>query len=117
MVIEIVFETHSTSTDNEPGIATGWLDGELSRLAGARRSSWGERGREGGHAAVFTSDLARAVETAEIAFPGAGVRARVGMFLADLPPVFEGGRILVIGHTATRWRSTTRSPTPASPTS
>jgi bisphosphoglycerate-dependent phosphoglycerate mutase len=29
-MIELVFETHSLSTDNERGIATGWLDGELS---------------------------------------------------------------------------------------
>ena len=30
MSVEIVFETHSTSVDNERGIATGWQDGELS---------------------------------------------------------------------------------------
>ena len=29
-MIELVFETHSLSTDNERGIATGWLPGELS---------------------------------------------------------------------------------------
>jgi len=27
---EIVFETHAISTDNEAGIATGWLEGQLS---------------------------------------------------------------------------------------
>jgi broad specificity phosphatase PhoE len=48
MTTQIVFETHSVSTDNESGIATGWLDGQLSeegrRLArrlGVRRR--GER--------------------------------------------------------------------------
>lgn len=28
--MRIVFETHATSTDNEAGIATGWLSGRLS---------------------------------------------------------------------------------------
>lgn len=30
MTLEIVFETHSTSVDNERRIASGWLDPELS---------------------------------------------------------------------------------------
>lgn len=30
MTIELVFETHSVTVDNERGIATGWLPGELS---------------------------------------------------------------------------------------
>jgi alpha-ribazole phosphatase/probable phosphoglycerate mutase len=71
--IEIIFETHSTSTDNEAGIATGWLDGELSELGRHQAVELGERRGNGRHAAVFTSDLARAVETAELAFAGAGV--------------------------------------------
>ena len=29
MAIEIVFETHSVTVDNEQGRATGWLPGEL----------------------------------------------------------------------------------------
>src|SRR4029078_11516690 len=37
-VIELVYETHSLTTDNEAGIATGWLPGRLSetRKAAAR---------------------------------------------------------------------------------
>jgi hypothetical protein len=30
MTVEIVYETHSVTTDNEAGIATGWLPGQLS---------------------------------------------------------------------------------------
>ena len=30
MAIELVFETHSTTVDNEQGHATGWLPGQLS---------------------------------------------------------------------------------------
>jgi alpha-ribazole phosphatase/probable phosphoglycerate mutase len=68
--IAIVFETHSTTTDNERWIASGWLDGQLS-LAGKRQASeLGERRGREGLAGVFTSDLGRAVETAQLAFGG-----------------------------------------------
>ncbi|MEP7223537.1 MAG: histidine phosphatase family protein [Actinomycetota bacterium] len=71
--IAIVFETHSTSTDNERWIASGWLDGRLS-LAGKRQANE-LRQRRGSEelAAVFTSDLGRAVETARLAFDGLGI--------------------------------------------
>lgn len=36
MTVEIVYETHSTTTDNEAGIATGWLPGNSRTWAAAR---------------------------------------------------------------------------------
>ncbi|WP_042389978.1 histidine phosphatase family protein [Streptacidiphilus melanogenes] len=69
MALEIVYETHSTTTDNEAGIATGRLPGRLSELGRRQAAELGARRRGGGFAAVFTSDLHRAVETARIAFP------------------------------------------------
>jgi broad specificity phosphatase PhoE len=72
MSIELVYETHSISTDNEGGIATGWLPGELSRRGRELASELGERRRRDGVAVVFASDLRRASETAEIAFAGSG---------------------------------------------
>jgi 2,3-bisphosphoglycerate-dependent phosphoglycerate mutase len=42
-VIEIVFETHAISEDNERGHATGWLPGRLSDQGRPR-----PRGRGGG---------------------------------------------------------------------
>ena len=74
MSVAIVFETHATSTDNEAGIATGWLPGELSETGLRQAVELGERRRGGGFAAVFTSDLARTVRTADIAFAGTEVR-------------------------------------------
>jgi hypothetical protein len=32
MPVEVVFETHALSEDNERGIATGWLPGHLCAL-------------------------------------------------------------------------------------
>ena len=69
-MVEIVFETHSTSVDNENGVATGWLPGQLSELGRRQATELGARRRDDGLTAVYTSDLARAVETAEIAFAG-----------------------------------------------
>jgi 2,3-bisphosphoglycerate-dependent phosphoglycerate mutase len=68
MSIEIVFETHALSEDNERGIATGWLPGRLSARGRANAAEMGRRRRDDGIVAVFTSDLRRAAQTAEIAF-------------------------------------------------
>jgi 2,3-bisphosphoglycerate-dependent phosphoglycerate mutase len=70
VTVAVVFETHSTSEDNEAGIATGWLPGRLSVVGREQARELGERRRDDGLSAVFTSDLRRAVETAEIAFAG-----------------------------------------------
>lgn len=73
MTLQIVFETHQTTEDNEAGIATGWLPGRLSHLGRRQAVELGERRRGDGLDAVFSSDLRRSVETVEIAFAGADV--------------------------------------------
>lgn len=73
MSVRLVYETHSTTLDNEAGIATGRLPGELSEHGRRQAAELGERRRDDGIAAIFCSDLARAVETAEIAFAGCGL--------------------------------------------
>jgi broad specificity phosphatase PhoE len=73
MSVHVVFETHATSEDNEAAIATGWLPGRLSAVGREQARELGERRRDDGLAVVFTSDLARAVETAEIAFAASGI--------------------------------------------
>jgi 2,3-bisphosphoglycerate-dependent phosphoglycerate mutase len=74
MSVEVVFETHSISEDNEAGIATGWLPGRLSVRGRQLARELGARRRNEGLAAVFVSDLRRAAETAEIAFGGSSIR-------------------------------------------
>ena len=149
MSIQIVFETHSISEDNEHGIATGWNHGQLSEKGRVLAKELGGRRRNDGIQAVFTSDLRRAVETVEIAlgdssmpilhdwrlrecdygkqngnmsssdlqrvrrnyldkpYPGGEswqqAINRVRRFIDDLPLRWEGSRVLVIGHVATRW--------------
>jgi broad specificity phosphatase PhoE len=72
-LIELVYETHSLTLDNERGFATGWLPGELSPVGREQARELGERRREDGIARVFSSDLRRAVETVEIAFAGSAL--------------------------------------------
>lgn len=147
-MIEIVFETHSTSVDNERQIASGWSDCLLSDLGREQAKALGERRRNDGVDAVFTSDLRRAVATATIAFGGTAIpvfhdwrlrecdygdlnatssvqlkahlpahvdtpypggeswrqaTARVARVLDDLPLRWDGKRLVIIGHMATRW--------------
>jgi broad specificity phosphatase PhoE len=71
--IEIVFETHSTTEDNEAGVATGWLPGRLSAAGREQARELGRRRNDDGIAVVFVSDLSRATETAEIAFGGSSL--------------------------------------------
>jgi broad specificity phosphatase PhoE len=73
MAIEIVYETHSTSIDNEAGIATGWLPGRLSETGRRQARQLGERRRDDELAVAYTSDLLRAVETAQIALGETGI--------------------------------------------
>ena len=69
MAVEVVYETHSTTVDNEAGVATGWLPGQLSRAGEDQARLMGTRRRGDGLAAIFSSDLQRARQTVEIAFP------------------------------------------------
>lgn len=73
MSIDLVYETHAITTDNESGIATGWLPGELSERGRGTAAGLGLRRRADDIAAVYVSDLQRAMETAQIAFAGSDV--------------------------------------------
>jgi len=64
----VVFETHATSLDNESGLASGWFDVGLSPTGEEQARQLGIRRRSDALAAVFCSDLTRAVRTAAIAF-------------------------------------------------
>ena len=43
MAIELVFETHSTTVDNEEGRATGWWPGQLSARGRTQAQQLGSR--------------------------------------------------------------------------
>ena len=64
MPTRLIYETHSTTFDNENGFATGWLPGELSPEGRRHSAELGERRRDVD--VVFSSDLRRAVQTVEL---------------------------------------------------
>jgi len=64
----LVFETHSTSVDNEAGLASGWFDAALSPTGEEQARMLGARRRDDQFAAIYCSDLTRSFRTAEIAF-------------------------------------------------
>lgn len=67
-MIDIVFESHATTFDNEQKIASGHYDVDLSPKGVEQAKDLGER-RKGEHFdAIFTSDLQRAYKTAQLAF-------------------------------------------------
>lgn len=148
MSVNIVFETHSLTEDNAGGIATGWHQGRLSPEGRHLARELGNRRRNDGIQAIFSSDLRRATETAEIALGDTAIPIlhdwrlrecdygdlngmptvellrnrrqyldepypngeswrqaihRVSHFLENLHLRWEGKRVLVIGHVATRW--------------
>jgi alpha-ribazole phosphatase/probable phosphoglycerate mutase len=73
VAVSVIYETHSLTSDNDAGRATGWLPGTLSREGRVLAAERGGRRRTDNITAVFTSDLQRAVETAEIAFAGTNI--------------------------------------------
>lgn len=68
--MKIIFESHSTTVDNERHISSGWFDVELSPLGRTQALALGEHYQNMHLDAIFCSDLQRSYKTAEIAFPG-----------------------------------------------
>lgn len=73
MATRIRYETHCVTAHNAAGLMSGWQDPPLSAEGAAAARQLGERYRGESIAAVFTSDLLRAVQTAQFAFHDAGV--------------------------------------------
>lgn len=147
-MIELVFEAHGTTLDNEAHKASGWHDVRLSPLGEKQSKEMGERYSNEQLDAVFCSDLERAYQSGILAFKqdprliyidwrlrecdygdltqhsseevdklkfehivkpfpnGESYEQageRVKSFLNDLLNVFDGKRVMVIGHRATQF--------------
>ena len=68
MSIKITYFVHGTTTDNEKGLATGWLSGELSKLGKQQAKDLGDIVKDKNFDVVFCSDLKRAIDSAEFGF-------------------------------------------------
>lgn len=67
-MVTIIFESHSTSLDNEDHLASGHNDVALSPLGEKQAKELGERYKNEHFDAIFCSDSQRSFKTAEIAF-------------------------------------------------
>ena len=67
-MIKITYFVHGTTTQNEMGIAAGWLPGELSNLGIKQSIELGNIVSNKKFEVIFSSDLRRAVDTANLAF-------------------------------------------------
>jgi broad specificity phosphatase PhoE len=66
--MKVYFVTHSTSKDNEAGLASGWNDVGLSKLGIQQAKELGDRFKSIKLDLIYSSDLVRANETVRIAF-------------------------------------------------
>lgn len=67
-MVTIIFESHSTTEDNEAKLAAGWYDVALSQLGKPQARQLGERYAGPTFDAIFCSDLQRSYKTAQLAF-------------------------------------------------
>jgi broad specificity phosphatase PhoE len=83
VAVQLIYETHSTTRDNEAGIATGWLPGELSEAGVQNAADLGERRRDDGIDVIYASDLQRAVQSTQIALGDSGIPIRTDQRLRE----------------------------------
>jgi broad specificity phosphatase PhoE len=70
MAVKITYFVHGTTRDNEKGLATGWMPGELSGLGISQTKELGKLVSGKNFDVVFCSDLKRAVDSAKLGFAG-----------------------------------------------
>jgi broad specificity phosphatase PhoE len=68
MSVQITYFVHSTTTDNQDHVATGWLPGELSESGREQAAKLGEQVADKHFDVVFCSDLRRAIDSAQLGF-------------------------------------------------
>jgi broad specificity phosphatase PhoE len=66
MSIRITYFVHGTTTDNEQHLSSGWNDVELSELGKRQSEELREKNKDLKFDAIFTSDLKRAIDSANI---------------------------------------------------
>ena len=71
MKTKIIYFVHGTTTDNAEKLCSGWKEAMLNELGKEQANNLGNVSRERGDSfdIMFTSDLKRAIESSNIAFP------------------------------------------------
>ena len=69
MSIQIIYFVHGTTYDNAMGKCSGWKQVELTDIGKERAIKLGEIRKDTNFDIIFTSDLVRSIDTANLAFP------------------------------------------------
>ena len=69
MSIQIIYFVHGTTYDNEMGKCSGWKQAELTDIGKERAIKLGEIREDTYFDIIFTSDLVRTIDSANLAFP------------------------------------------------
>ena len=69
MSIQIIYFVHGTTYDNAMGKCSGWKQVELTDIGKERAIKLGEIRKDTHFDIIFTSDLVRAIDSANLAFP------------------------------------------------
>lgn len=66
--MKIIFFAHSTTTDNQANLATGWLQGKLSEKGIEQAKALPTLIKDNSFSIIYCSDLKRAIDSAELGF-------------------------------------------------
>lgn len=69
METNVIYFVHGTTVDNTAGKCSGWRQSELTNIGKERAIKLGEIRNDTHFDVIFTSDLIRAVDSANLAFP------------------------------------------------
>ena len=69
MSIQIIYFVHGTTYDNAMGKCSGWKQARLTDIGKERAIKLGEIRKDTHFDIIFTSDLVRAIDSANLAFP------------------------------------------------
>ena len=69
MELKVIYFVHGTTVDNMAGKCSGWKQVELTELGRERAIKLGEIKKDTVFDVIFTSDLIRAIDSANLAFP------------------------------------------------
>lgn len=67
--MKVIYFVHGTTSDNAEGKCSGWKQASLTDIGKERAIKLGELRKDIQFDVIFTSDLMRAIESADLAFP------------------------------------------------
>ena len=104
--MKIMYFVHGTTYDNATKKCSGWKQVELNELGKEQVANLGKINSDINFDIVFTSDLIRVIDSANIAFPNGeslkDVEKRIREFIYYVKENYSGKTIGIVAHRATQ---------------